>query len=402
MISLNLPSRGNQSASTRFKRIRAVSAMLAGTILLAPSASAVPPRSHPAASPAASQLQKVAVFGSDDRVPLPRDRENLRGKVGVLFSPRARTLCSAFCVADDVIATAAHCLFRTAGDTYPALEDFRFGSSKDNTKTHVRLAGFASRSTLQSIVAGSMSLSVRPPIDATRDWALAKLASPACKAKGFPLQPLSETALQKEGAAGRLFMIGFHRDFPDWRLAMSPGCEIKTVRDVPDGDSVGRDFVEPERLLLHTCDTGGASSGSPILMQTPTGPVVVGINVGTYVQSKVMMNNGEVVHRFKASEIANTAASVAPVAAVLPLLQNADLPRTVEQIRDAQLALKLRGLFAGPADGQYSPKLKQAMEEYQRRDGLPVTGLLTNDVLLRLTSAHRSSIPAASRLGESR
>ena len=222
---------------TRYEQLRrlvqpayltALVAILLGNVVAVP-ARAEPPR--PWISQPAGPVRKVAVFGSDDRVPLPRDRQ-LQGKIGLLFSPKARTLCTAFCVADDVIATAAHCLFRTAGDAYPALEDFRFGPSKDQPRSQVRLAGFASRSSLQNVASGSISLSVRPPIDAAHDWALARLSSPVCRGNVLKLAPMPEKTMQSAAAAGQLWMMGYHRDFSDWRPALSRDCEVKSLSDL--------------------------------------------------------------------------------------------------------------------------------------------------------------------------
>src|SRR5262245_9438258 len=55
-----------------------------------------------------STVQKVAIFGNDDRVPLPAKFKDLQEKIGLLFNLRARTVCTAFCVAKDMIATAGH------------------------------------------------------------------------------------------------------------------------------------------------------------------------------------------------------------------------------------------------------------------------------------------------------
>jgi hypothetical protein len=330
--------------------------------------------------------ERVAVFGADDRTALGREPHGLKGRVGVLYSPRSRTMCTAFCVADDVIATAAHCLFRTAGEPLPPVEDFRFNRGKDsNTGTSSRIAGFGTRSSLQNVISGSSSLSVRPPIDATRDWALARLAAPVCRGNILELAPQAPAALDRAAAAGKLFLVGYHRDFADWRVAISRDCEVKRMGQDPEGEGFRRDFIDHNKLILHTCDTGGASSGSPLLMQTATGPVVVGINVGTYVQSKVMVQNGEVVHRFKAAEIANTAADISAAAQMLPVLQHTPvLASGSRQVRELQRLLKMLDVYPGPVDGVYGPMLRIAIEQHERRQRLPVTGLPTPSLLQQL------------------
>ena len=108
---------------------------------------------------------------------------------------------------------------------------------------------------------------------------------------------------------------------------------------MPTGARSARDFTDPDQLLLHTCDTGAASSGSPLLVEGPDGPEVVGINVGTYVQSKVIMLNGEVLHRFKSDDVANTGVNALAFAASLGKFLEADTLTTRKDVRRLQDAL---------------------------------------------------------------
>ena len=61
-------------------------------------------------------LQPIAVFGADDRTLLPARLTQLENKIGMLYEPRSRSVCTAFCIGEDTVATAAHCLFRTRGE----------------------------------------------------------------------------------------------------------------------------------------------------------------------------------------------------------------------------------------------------------------------------------------------
>ena len=54
-------------------------------------------------------VQKVFVFGKDDRKKLPPKYEHLKYKIGFLYSSTTNHVCTASCVAPDVILTAAHC-----------------------------------------------------------------------------------------------------------------------------------------------------------------------------------------------------------------------------------------------------------------------------------------------------
>ena len=114
-----------------------------------------------------------------------------------------------------------------------------------------------------------------------------------------------------------MFQIAYHRDYTPWKQAYSRPCVVAKSFEPVDWKRIERDFVNPEALLLHTCDTGGASSGSPILLDTPDGPEVVGVNVGTYQLSKVLMQDGQVKKRLKADTVANTAVASAAFASRL-------------------------------------------------------------------------------------
>jgi hypothetical protein len=84
--------------------------------------------------------------------------------------------------------------------------------------------------------------------------------------------------------------------------------------DKADRGQIERDFRQADRLLLHRCGTAGASSGSPLLAEGPDGPVVIGINVGTYVQSRVVTQDGLVLSRSKPEAVANTAVNASAFA----------------------------------------------------------------------------------------
>jgi hypothetical protein len=63
---------------------------------------------EPARSPIRSMVQQIAVFGEDTRTTLPRKYKALENSISLLTGRRgrARYMCSAFCVAPDIIATS--------------------------------------------------------------------------------------------------------------------------------------------------------------------------------------------------------------------------------------------------------------------------------------------------------
>jgi len=332
-------------------------------------------------------IERVAVFGADDRLSLPARYKDLQDKMGLLFNLRSRTVCTAFCVAPDLIATAGHCLFRIAGERPPRIADFWFARNYDTVRDYARIAGHGTGATAQNVMSGATTLSVRPPIDATKDWALVRLARRVCSKGVLAMRPLPTEQILAEAAANRVFQVSYHRDFTPWKLAYAKACPVSRGFESASWPTIAQDFAEPAMLLLHTCDTGGASSGSPLLLETARGPEVIGINVGTYVQSKVEMQDGHVTRRFKSDTVANTGVSSLAFAAKLDAFRQAAILGTSAQIRELQAALKQRQLYGGPVDGTYGPTLRVAIEAFEKAEGLAVTGLATQALLKRLGGA---------------
>jgi protease YdgD len=332
-------------------------------------------------------LQRVAVFGTDDRIALPAKYKDVQQKIGLLFNMRSRTVCTAFCVAPDVVATAGHCLHRTLGERAPQLADFWFARNYDATRDYARISGHANGTAAQQVMSGSMSLNVRPPIDATKDWAMVRLSRPICAKGVLPIRALPLEQIMAHASANRVFQISYHRDFTPWRLAYSRPCGVAKSFETADWGTIAQDFSDSSHLLLHTCDTGGASSGSPLLLDTANGPEVIGINVGTYVQSKVVMQDGKVTQRLKADTVANTGVSAAVFADKLALFREAAILTEPAQVRELQTALRDLKLYSGPIDGTYRAGLRQAIEAFETIHALPVTGLATRALLKRITPA---------------
>jgi len=363
----------------------AAAAVAALAVAAAPGSAAHAWPAQPPTGPARAAIATpVAVFGSDDRVPVPAKYKDLQDKIGLLFNPRARSVCTAFCVARDIVATAGHCLHRTAGERVPRLADFWFARNYDVVRDFARIAGYGNGTATQRVMTGATGLRVRPPIDATSDWALLRLAKPVCAKGVLPIRVLAMDDILREAAAGRVFQVSYHRDFTPWKLAYSRPCTVSKRFEGADWATIEQDFSEPGTLILHTCDTAGASSGSPLLRETPAGPEVIGINVGTYVQSKVEMQGGQVTRRLKSDMVANTGVASAAFADKLEIFRDAVILSSPAQMRELQAALKARGLFAGRIDGTYGAELRRAIEAYEKAERLPATGLATEALLKRL------------------
>jgi len=339
-----------------------------------------------------SLLHPVAVFGQDDRQDLPVAYRALAFKIGTMTDLRSRMQCTAFCVSETVVATASHCLFRTRNEPRPDLAGFRFKLHGRPAASAVRIAGTHTGAAVPHVAAGSMDLNVRPPIEATRDWALVRLERPACSAGGLPLSARRAADLTALPPAQQLYQIGYHRDFPAAKLAFGSPCRVSRSFSRADWKTISSDFSDASELILHSCDTGGASSGSPLLIDGDNGPEVVGINVGTYVQSRVLMLNGTVTHRYQSENVANTAVGVHAFQQALRLLDQTRFISTRNDMREVQALLSGMGVYSGPRTGAFNGQSAAAIKVFEHMQGLPITGLATAKVLDALRASNIATV----------
>jgi len=375
-------------------------ALSSQAVTAAPVLAPMPPQ---LASAKAPLVHRVAVFGKDQRKHLPQSVAAVAAKIGVIHDTRSHSVCTAFCVAPGIVATAAHCLYRTSDETPLRMSGITVQLHGDSAKS--RIAGTAEGVPQPNVLAGSMRLKVRPPIDASHDWALVRLENPLCKSGGIKLARRSVADVMRLARAGKVYNIAYHRDLPEWQPMLATGCPV--LRNFKDADwqTIRHDFADPEQLLLHTCDTGGASSGAPLLVDGPNGPEVVGINVGTYVQSKVITLNGEVLHRFKSDDVANTGVNSQAFSDALDAFRNAEILASRRDMQLLQRQLLAKGLYKGTLDGVYGTATKTAIEAFQRAAHLPTTGIATWPLLQALsgestivtgvlpTNAHKRPVP---------
>ncbi len=347
-------------------------------------------------------LTPVAVFGTDDRVDVPRRYQGAAERIGLFFSNPARTVCTAFCVAPNVIATAAHCLAEPGGK--PArIGEFMFARGYDRRREFTRIEGFTTGSTPQSVMSGQFHHRVKPPIDATHDWALVRLSRNACPDGGFTVTPMSVDDLIVASQNQRIFQISYHRDWTQWRAAYSSPCQVQRSFNGIKWSTIEPDFLDADKMILHQCDTGGASSGSPLLIEGREGFTVVGINVGTYVQAKILTDNGKVTQRDRAETVANTAVNAIAFIDGIERLRRASILATGNPIRELQQRLAARNYYTARIDGSYGPMLREAIEGYERNSRMPITGLPTVDLLRHLEAQAQGGLgrvaPSSSHRG---
>lgn len=386
-------------AARAIKALRGMAAVLIAAFgAMAAAHAGALPRISATALPPSPLVSRVAVFGADDRKALPGERRALERSVGLLYDKKSRTVCSAFCVGDEIIATAGHCVLHPKGEPASDLATMTFRLPA--LKKVARVAGAPRRQAGQQVTTGSIELSTTPPIAAADDWALVKLDAPVCKGGALAVSARSADDLVKLSAAQRIYQVSFHRDLPGWQLAYGAPCSIRRSFETADRDAIGRDFSDAESVIFHDCDTGGASSGSPLLMDGAKGPEVIGINVGTYVQARVLTQNGEVLHRYKADSVANTGASATAFAPRLDAFLKAEIVSQTRDMLRLQTLLSDFGLYGGDLDGRYGSAVRQAIEAFEVMESRPVTGFATIALLRRLEALEAERGPqVASRPG---
>ena len=322
----------------------------------------------------------VAVFGDDGRRELPEKYSGLEGKIGMIYEPISQTLCTAFCVAPDVVATAAHCLFQAKAAKIPAISSLSFRLDYGKVSTSTGLAGSRKGVEKNFVAVGTTKFNQEPPLSAPLDWALARLERPICRFGVLDVVPKTVPELAQATTEKRIFQVAYHWDYQHWKLAYSGACTISRSFSL-QWRAIQQHFSDSEDLVLHDCDTGGASSGSPILMDTPLGPVAVAINVGTYTRTRLFLRQGRVVKRLNPDVIANTGVNARAFKHIIAELGTAQILESPDELSQLQLELRARALYSGKVDGILGRNTRSAIRQFEVSNGLTATGLPTQKVL---------------------
>ena len=315
---------------------------------------------------------RVAVFGDDRRTKLSGPESALAKKIGILSSRRSGAVCTAFCASPDIVVTASHCLFGTAVSAKPALTKIQFEVGGEVSS----LAGLPTNSVGQHVLSGTRNLSVTPPIAAADDWAVARLAQPICRDGGLAFTDKSHSDIAAIAHAGGVYEVAIHRDISEPGLMLSRPCGLPRTFTSADAATISRDFKNPDAVIFHDCDTGGGSSGSPLLINGQNGPEVIAINVGTYVLSRETISNTGHHGKETSEAIANTGVSERQFAQAVEVLHSRDLLSTQREIRALEAQLAEFGFYHRAHRGQLKPDLEIAIKQFETAAGLPSTGLI--------------------------
>lgn len=340
----------------------------------------------------------VAIFGSDDRRDVPDAMSALEGKIGMLYEQSTQTLCTAFCVGKDIIATAAHCLFQPKSNRLPDLEEVTFRLKYGNTNLQAGIFARRTPFTKNYIAVGTTVFNNEPPLSAPRDWALVKLEMPICRFGVLKVETRPVLELIKKSEEDRIFQVAYHWDYKHWQLAYSMPCRIQRDYEQIKWRFIRQHFVDYDQLLLHNCDTGGASSGSPLLLMSdlPSAPIAVAINVGTYTRTRLLMRKGRVAKKLDPDIIANTGVNGQAFNHVIAQMESSEIINTRDEMVRVQNELRLRGFYSGTVDGTLGRETRSAIIQFEESSGSQPTGLPTKTLLRhfgeeRITPTHMYS-----------
>lgn len=327
-------------------------------------------------------------MGKDQRQGLPEKYQSLSYGIGLLRDHVGNRMCTAFCVADDVIVTNAHCLaYRLVKKRreIPNVRDFVFyllrnGDVVQRTKLKVNRVG-APGAPGASILAGVLpdpNVKLRPEqlIEAKyKDWALAKLRRPACIGDELVFAEPDLLSDATRLLQAPTFLIGFHGDkINQDRLHRYSPCRVKRVK-VRDGRG----------LLHHTCDMVSGASGSPIFMQTDAGPRVIGINSGVqmwYTYERAESGDGERA----VSWSINMAVSPLAFLRKVERYHAAAFVNQAVTLQELQLRLQNAGHLSGSTEAHFGPATRAALIRYERSLGVVPLGVPTADMIKRLAT----------------
>jgi V8-like Glu-specific endopeptidase len=340
----------------------------------------------------------AAVIGDDDRQSIGDSQPALARGIGFILEAGSAYTCTAFCVADDVIATSAHCILRRDRNLSPVdLSKVRFHMF-DRTPA-VRRGG--TEPAIRSIRAGS-ELQTGPGSQTTTavfhgefstnrdsprhfdDWALAKLQTPLCERRALSLEPVSQDELRGEINDQKLYMIGYHGGrFEEGRIRSSD-CDLNSIRMGRFMRSQRQRFANAPDLLLHRCDMEQGASGSPIFLETEDGPKVVAMNSGSVSHLIYQVRPGSERRLLVSRYDANTAVLTRSFAGGVERFGQESLLHSESQLRRLQLLLKARGLYAGPLDALYGPGTRGAILKFEQERGWARLGVPTLELLVAL------------------
>lgn len=179
------------------------------------------------------------------------------GKLNVLNGG----FCTATLIAPDRALTAASCLRdRHAGSWLPVARlHVEFAPYRAGRLGHAPVTAIRPAPGLAFDAAGR-------PADPARDWAILDLGEGPRDPRIRPLRLATSSQRAQLAAGGSLVLVGYTRTRP-YIATLAEPCAIRDRRGDPE-------------IVLHDCAGDVAAAGSAVLLDTPAGPALAGIEVG--------------------------------------------------------------------------------------------------------------------------
>ncbi len=345
-------------------------------------------------------VKKIAVLGEDDRTPLPEKYQSIAAGIGILGQPGLNGWsCTAFCVAPNIIATNAHCIVRnpTMGKrlnlskTLFILPKFKQSFTGNTYKHRLTYPEYVhAKKPYLSIYSGNFSQ--KSPLNSQgQDWAFTKLIHSVCKGRSLSFADVPLKEIKRAAARDKVFMIGYHGDKKMNERLYSKNCKIRSRNNALYFLKPQRRIMSKQAILLpHTCDAFKGSSGSPIFLETKTGPKVVGINLGSlrYERYRIRRNRytGKIISRKKLKNGKETNMAIQPKVFIegLQRFEQETLLNSVEEFKKLQSQLKILKLYRGRIDGILGNNTRKAIFDFEHKMKLSKLGLPTEQLLTLL------------------